>query len=170
MKTQANTHRRSYLRLALLGLAVFALPAISSATPILDEANSIAAENECPPPKSTIVLELDVTTGDVYMVDETGGLTLVTGDIEVYVGTLSSVLVDLEYSSGNWEVDVTPDGQPTQTNQTRGGALRYWLDTDYSEYLFSSTELTGMSTMMNMMTPVVPDIVIKPGKNCPPST
>jgi hypothetical protein len=176
MNTTLKNHRNSFICCALLGLAgVFAVPSVGSATtPVSNEAAPTAAtddddDDDCPPPKSTIVLEIDASTGQAYIVGDTGGLTLLANnELEVYVGALDPVLVDIQYSSGEWAVEVSASGGSTQTYPTRGGALRYWMDTDSEEYLFSATPLAAM-TMMNM-TPVEPDIVIRPTKNCPPPT
>jgi hypothetical protein len=174
MHTSNNNHR-SFFRFALLGLlSAFALPSVGNATtPASSEVTPIAADDDddddCPPPKSTIVLEVDVSTGYVYVVGDTGGLTLLAdNELEVYVGALDPVLVDIQYSSGEWAVEVSASGGSTLTYPTRGGALRYWMDTDSEEYLFSATPLAAM-TMMNM-TPVEQDIVIMPKKICPPTT
>jgi hypothetical protein len=166
MNTIIKNHRRSFLRFALLGLVgAFALPSVGNATaPGSNEIDPTAAA-ECPPPSSTIVLEVDVATGYVYYIDASGSVTtLVDNELDVYVGTLGSVLVDMEYSTGEWEVEISPSGGTTQVRRTRGGTLRYWMNTAPDEYLFSSTALAATA----MMTPVVPDIVIRPKKDCPP--
>lgn len=160
-------------RIALFGAIVglLTLPSISGATtPLsLDEPQPIVADDDPPCEQAVIALEVDVSTGEVFLVDATGGLTLTDNDINVYFGTLTSVLIDIEYTSGEWDVDITPSGEATETHTTRGGSLRYWIYDDYDSYTFSSTESVEMSTMMNM-TPVVPDIIIRPKKECPPST
>jgi hypothetical protein len=170
MHTTIKNHRRSFIRFALLGLvSAFALPSVGNATaPGSNDVDPTAAA-ECPPPSSTISLEVDVATGYVYYLDPNGTLTtLVDNELDVYVGTLSTVLVDLEYSTGEWVVEISPSGGTTQVKSTRGGTLRYWMNTSPDEYLFSSTARTAMA-MMNM-TPVVPDIIIRPKPTCPPPT
>jgi hypothetical protein len=162
MKTTVKSH----YRLTLLTLiSAFAMPSVGTAKPPTpEETQPIAADDDDPPCESAVVaLEVDVATGDVYIVNATGGLTLTDNDIDVYFGKLDTVLVDIEFSSGEWEVDITPNGDPTEINYTRGGALRYWIDSDHTSYLFSSTYLSAMN-----MTPVVPDIIIRPKKDCPP--
>jgi hypothetical protein len=176
MTTISKNHRRSFIGFALLGfVSAFALPSVGNAnTPASNEVTPTAAtdtddDDDCPPPKSTIVLEVDVSTGFVYIVGDTGMLTILTNnELDAYVGALDPVLVDIQYSSGEWLVEVSASGGSTQSYKTRGGALRYWMDTDSVEYLFSATPLAAM-TMMNM-TPVEPDIVIRPTKDCPPTT
>jgi hypothetical protein len=172
MKTTYHKHRslcRHSVLFALVG--IFAVPSVSTATTsVSDVPTPIAADDDdgdCE--QATIALEIDVATGNVYIVDGTGGLTLTDNDINVYFGSRTSVLIDLQYSSSEWEVEITPDVGPTQVRQTRGGALRYWINDQPTQYVFSSTDLSGMSTMMDM-TPVVPDIIIRPKKNCPPPT
>ncbi|PRQ04336.1 hypothetical protein ENSA5_08450 [Enhygromyxa salina] len=172
--TIKNTHNLPR-RLALLGLfAALAVPAVSTAAPLTsDQPTPIAAgdDDDDPPCETAVIaLEIDVTTGDVYIVDPTGGLTLTDNSLNIYFGTLSQVLIDIEYTSGNWEIDVTPDDETTETYQTRGGTLRYYITDDYDEYVLSSTELTGAASTMMNMTPFIPDIILQPDKDCPPST
>ncbi len=166
-----NTHRmyRHYPTLGLLGLVgIFALPSVGSATaPEFEVQDPIEATDDCK--QSVIALDLDVTTGDVYLVDSSGGLTLTDNDIPAYFGSSTTMLVDLQFSSGDWDVVISPVNGPVQTRRTRGGALRYWINDQPSAYTFSSVQVSGASTMMNM-TPVIPDIVIKPKKDCPPPT
>jgi hypothetical protein len=164
MTTTNKNHRRTLFRFALLGvIGALVLPSVGNASTASNE-TSPTAVGECPPPKNTIVLEIDVATGDAYVVDETGGLTqIVDNELDVYVGTLSSVLVDLQYSSGDYAVEISASGGSTTTRNTRGGALRYWMNTAYSEYVFDATSLAVM------MTPVEPVIVIRPSKDCPPT-
>jgi hypothetical protein len=164
MKTTVKRH----YRLTLLALiSAFAMPSVGTAKPP-EETQPIAAtgDDDDPPCESAVVaLEVDVATGDVYIVNATGGLTLTDNDISVYYGSLPSIiLVDIEYSSGEWELEVTPNGDPSETYYTRGGSVRYWMNTDHTSYVFSSTYLSAMN-----MTPVVPDIIIRPKPDCPPS-
>jgi hypothetical protein len=150
--------------ISLIGIVVgLSLPTTSVAGDLADPTRSQMEDGDCKP-KAAIALEIDVMTGDVYMVDDTGNLTLTDEEIDVYVGTNARLLVDLQYSTGEWDVEVSPSGGVTKTYKTRGGALRYWMNTAPDEYLLSSTLLSAM------MTPVVPDIVLRPRPDCPPST
>lgn len=162
MNSKYNVNRsRVFMGAALVGMvSAFCLPATSSANPYVE--TSPVEAGDCKP-KSAIALEIDAMTGDVYMVDDSGGLMPTDDVIEVYVGTNGRLLVDLQYSTGEWDVEVSASGGGTQTYKTRGGALRYWMNTGPDEYLLSSTLLSAM------FTPVVPDIVIRPKKECPPS-
>lgn len=166
MKT-TTTKYRNIRFLALLGL--FAVPSIGAATPSEETSPVAAADDDTDCEQSVVALDIDVTTGDVYLIDRAGGLTLTDNDITAYFGSLTTVLVDLQFSSGDWDVTISPTNGPVQTRRTRGGALRYWINADPSAYTFSATSVSGASTMMNM-TPVVPDIIIRPKKTCPPST
>lgn len=171
MKVSNSKHRHLHRHLALLGLVgALAVPAVSTAkTPVPDVSAPVAAgtdDSDCAP--TVVALEIDVSTGQVYIVNAGGRLTLTDNDITVYFGSLSSVIIDIEYSSGEFEVEVSPAGGSTVVRTTRGGALRYKISDQPTEYMFSSTALAGLSTMMNM-TPVVPDIIIRPKKDCPPS-
>ncbi len=168
-----NKHRNLILRLLLVApVGAFALPTVGSAAPLasaapleIDEPQPIALDDDDPPCEQTVIaLEVDVSTGEVFLVDATGGLTLTDNEINIYFGALTTVLIDIEYSASEWDVDVTPDGQPTESYLTRGGSLRYWIDDSVSEYVFSSTEWTGASTM----TPVIPDIILTPIDDCLP--
>jgi len=165
-----KTMFRSIRFFTLLGVVcAFATAPSVRAAPILDSespAPIAAADDDCK--QSVIALDLDVTTGDVYLVDSAGGLTLTDNDIPAYFGSSTTMLVDLQFSSGEWDVVISPVNGPVQTRRTRGGALRYWINDQPSAYTFSSIQVSGASTMMNM-TPVVPDIVIRPKKDCPPS-
>jgi hypothetical protein len=172
MYTSIKNHRRSFICLALLGFfSAFALPSVGNATAPgstgATPATSAPDDDDCPPPKSTVVLEFDVTTGVTYVVADDGSLTpLLNHELDVYVGPYTKLLVDLQFSSGEWMVDVSASGGTTETVMTKGGALRYWMYTSYEEYVFSASQLSA-SAMMNM-TPVEPDIVILPKKDCPP--
>lgn len=155
-------------RAALLTLAgLFAAPSLSAAqTNSTDEQYLFTANDDDDPPcgQAVVALEIDTTTGDVYIVDgATGGLTLTDNDITVSFGTMTSVTLDIEYTSGDWEVDITPSGGTTQTYFTRGGSLRYKLTTIPGSYTIESNPLDPQAT------PVVP-IVIQPQPECPPET
>jgi hypothetical protein len=163
-------HRTTRRRLTILGLlGALAVPAIGTATPTpseMEPAPIAATDPDCE--QSTVNLELDVTTGKVYLVDpSTGNLTLIDNDINVYFGSLGHVLIVLHYSSSNWNVTVTPDEDPPVTYGTTNGWLRYSITSDFEMYTFSSSEQSSMSSMANM-TPVVPDVIIRPIKTCPP--
>lgn len=171
MKASNYKHRHLHRHLALLGLVgALAVPAVSTATPlVLDVPAPVAAgtdDTACAP--TVVALEIDVSTGQVYIVNAAGRLTLTDNDITVHFGSLTGVIIDIEYSSGEFEVEVSPAGGSTVVRTTRGGALRYKISDQPAEYVFSSNALAGISPMMNM-TPVVPDIVIRPKKDCPPS-
>jgi hypothetical protein len=172
MKTQHNMHRNLPGHLALLGLVgALVVPSVSAAASLVPGVPAPVAasddDNDCAP--AVVALQIDVSTGEVYIVNDVGGLTLTDNQITVHFGSQTSVIVDIEYSSGDFEVEISPAGGSTVVRSTRGGALRYKISDKISEYVFSSTELAGMSAMMNM-TPVVPDIIILPKKDCPPST
>lgn len=168
-----NTSRR----LALFGLlATLALPATGTAgTPEAFDPESlppapIAAADDPDCDQSTVTLEIDVATGNVYLVNPTtGNLTLTDNDINVYFGSLGHVVIVLHYTSSNWAVSVAADNGAPTTYRTTNGWLRYSITDEVSLYRFSSTWLSSMSTMSSM-TPVVPDIVIRPKPTCPPST
>lgn len=118
--------------------------------------------------QSTVNLEIDVATGDIYYVDPTTGtLTLTDDELDVYFGSLGHVLLVIHYTSGEWNVSVTPDADPTVTYQTNNGWLRYSIDDDFEHYVFASSEASSTAAMN--MTPVVADLDIKIKKHCPPS-
>lgn len=166
-------HLQFSRRLALLGLlGALAIPVTSTATtPTLagEPAPIAAADDDCE--KTKISLEIDVATGYVYVLDDSGNGTLLQGDLDAYFEDLTGVIIDVQYTSGEWYVIVTPDGQSPTTIQTVNGRVRYMIHDSYSSYVFSSVQAStaSASTTMNM-TPVVPDIVIVPKKKCPPPT
>lgn len=173
MKNSNIAHSNVTRRFAVLGLlGTLIIPATGSASApeaIGIEPAPIAAADDPDCEQSTVKLEIDVATGLVYLVDPvTGNMTLTDNDINVYFGELGDVLVMLHYTSSNWAVSITPDDDPTVTYSTTNGWLRYSIAPEFDQYTFSSTWLSSMSAMMNM-TPVVPDIVIRPKKDCPPS-
>ena len=170
MKIQNKTQRNLPGHLALLGLVgALVVPSVSTAATLVPDVTAPVAaaddDSDCAP--TVVALQIDVSTGEVYIVNAVGGLTLSDNQITVHFGSQTSVLIDIEYSSGDFEVEISPAGGSTVVRSTRGGALRYKISDQISEYVFSSTALAGMSTMMNM-TPVVPDIIIMPDKDCPP--
>lgn len=151
---------------ALLGLlGAYPWPAVSHAEPRPsgDVIPLAAEDDECPAPKSMISLQVDVATGDVYLVNTTGGPpTLVSDEIEVYVGSLGSLLVLLHYTSNEWEVDITPSGGTSQTYQTNGGWLSYSMNNSIDEYEFVPSLLSSMNSI-----PSAPTILIRTRKTCP---
>jgi hypothetical protein len=170
MTNNNNVHRNLTRRLATFGLlGTLIVPATGTAsTPLTPEPAPVAAADDPDCEQSTVKLEIDVATGNVYLVDpNTGNLTLTDNDINVYFGSLGHVLIVLKYTSSNWAVSITPDGDPTVTYRTTGGLLRYSVVDDFDQYVFSSTWLSSMSTM-STMTPIVPDVIIRPIKTCPP--
>ena len=82
---------------------------------------------------------------------------------------LGHVVVVLHYSSSNWNVTITPEGKSPVTYRTTNGWLRYSISDEITKYTFASTPVSLMSSMSSM-TPIVPDIVIRPKPDCPPST
>jgi hypothetical protein len=116
-----------------------------------------------------VTVQIDTLTGDVYVV-EGGTLTLTDNEIPVYFGEQSRVLLILQYTVGEWEVEISSEGSPTETFETSGGSLRYFIEPDHNDYVIASDEAqSGASTMMNMA-PIPPgDIIIMPQPTCPPS-
>jgi hypothetical protein len=172
-KYSNNYHHNIKSHLALCGLlGTLVLPATGTAGPldaVALEPAPIAAADDPPCEKSTVQLEVDVATGLVYLVNhDTGAMTLTDNDINVYFGSLGDVIVMIHYNTGNWAVTVTPDQDPPVTYRTTNGWVRYSIAPEFDQYVFSSTDLSTMSAM-SAMTPVVPDIVIRPKKDCPPS-
>lgn len=175
---QKNNHRHAKShRLAIFGLlATLALPATSTAgTPEVFDPEMlppapVAAADDPDCNQSTVSLEIDVATGNVYLVNPTtGNLTLTDNDINVYFGSLGHVVIQLHYTSSNWAVSVAADNGIPTTYRTTNGWLRYSITDEVQLYRFRSTWLSSMSAMSSM-TPVVPDILIRPKPTCPPST
>lgn len=163
-------HRNISRRLAACGvLLALAAPTTVTATPDVNElAPTAAAADPCE--KSTVQIEVDVATGNLYLVDPaTGNMTLTDNDITVGFGSLGHVVVAIHYSSSNWAVTVAPDGGSPVTYRTTNGWMRYSISDQVDHYVFSSTELSTFSAAANM-TPVVPDIIIRTDTDCPPPT
>lgn len=168
-KQHVNMYRNASIHIALCGLlGLVTAPATGSATaPVTQEPSPMVADPDCD--EAQIHLELDVTTGNVYKVDpETGNLTLIDNDIDAYFGSLGHVVVVLHYSSSNWNVTITPEGKSPVTYRTTSGWLRYSISDEITKYTFASTPVSLMSSMSSM-TPVVPDVIIRPKPDCPPS-
>jgi hypothetical protein len=128
MKTQHNMHRNLPGHLALLGLVgALVVPSVSAAASLVPGVPAPVAasddDNDCAP--AVVALQIDVSTGEVYIVNDVGGLTLTDNQITVHFGSQTSVIVDIEYSSGDFEVEISPAGGSTVVRSTRGGALRY---------------------------------------------
>ena len=174
MKHSNNNHRHFPRYFAVAGLlAALSMPTLSSAAePALPhEVTPIAAEDDDPPCEESIVaLTLDVENGLVYLVNSDGSLTLTDNDLNIYFGSLTSVVMDLEFTSGEWEVEVSPSGGTTELYYTRGGSTRFAIDDTPVEYVLSFTELGGSTSTMMNMAPILPDVIIQPDKDCPPPT
>ncbi|MCA9709913.1 MAG: hypothetical protein KDK70_29005, partial [Myxococcales bacterium] len=106
----------------------------------------------------------------VYAVDpSTGTLTLVGNEIPIHFGGQSRILLHLYYTVGEWEVEIASEGSASETFETSNGSLRYFIEPDHADYVFTSTEAQqGSSTTMSMA-PVPPgEIIIMPDSSCPP--
>lgn len=133
-------------------LAILGVPSVASAT---DDDNPDCEE-------SVLALEIDTFTGEVFVLNSaTGQPVLSDNDITLHLGSLSRVLVDVQLSDGEWQVDVTPDGEATEQHLTRGGAMRYVVE-EGSDYVFEFAPI-GQTNMVP-----IPPIVIRPDPPCPP--
>lgn len=153
--------------LAVLGLlCTIAASPTGTAAMTEPEAESSTSMDDCA--ESSISIQVDTLTGDAYVVDPNGSV-LIDDDLTVYFGGQSRVLLDLEFTSDEWEVSITADGSVIHTMETTGGRLRYFLRDSYTEYVISATEAqSGASSMMNLA-PVPPaDIIIVPDSDCVP--
>lgn len=153
--------------LAILGLlAAVALPLPSANAH--DPSPIAAADDDCE--KAKVEIEIDVVTGEVFLFDPAEGNFEPAGEqIPVYFGALSSVVVVLEYTSGDWEVAITGADGRTEIHHTDDGVVRYKLAENAGKVQIVSTELGSDAGAMTTMTPVLPDIIIRPKKDCPPS-
>jgi hypothetical protein len=172
MQEQGHHSRTMKRPIPILGLlGILAVPTTGRASvPEVLETNpiAVAAADDPDCEESTVKLEVDVATGLVYLVDpDTSNLILTDNDINVYFGELGDVLVIIHYTSSNWAVTVTPDEDPPVTYNTTNGWVRYSIAPEFDEYVFHSSEVTSMSAM-SAMVPVLPDIIIRPRKMCPP--
>lgn len=170
MNTKYQTKPWSSRCLAIFGLlTIGAVPAVATALETATNQTAPIAALDAHCEQATVEVEVDVATGNFYYINPvTRNLTLIQDDLNVYFGSLGHVVLVIHYTSGEWEVEVTPDSDPSVTYQTNNGSLRYSLDDDFAEYIFSSTALSSASVMATM-TPVVPDFPIKIKRECPPS-
>ncbi len=164
-----SNHRKSHhiLHSCVIGLAaLLASPSIVVASESLETIEaSPATDTECG--ESTVQIEVDVVNGSVYYVDPDVGNVLLDDDtLYVNFGSQGHVVLNIHYTSSEWDVDITPDEDPTVTYGTSNGWLRYSISSSYDEYVFESTEDTSMSSMMTMV-PVVPTIRIRTRAGCP---
>lgn len=166
-KHRTRPHRHPITWLG--ALVVLALPVPSSATSPGPLAPTRVTADPCE--ESTVQLDIDVATGDVYYIDPDTGVPqlLSNNQLDVHFGDLGHVLVLLHYTNYEWNVSVTPDSDPTVTYGTDDGWLRFAIDDDYDQYLVTSSQDFSASAMASM-TPVVPDIVITVDTDCPPET
>ncbi|MFV8753553.1 hypothetical protein ACNOYE_23620 [Nannocystaceae bacterium ST9] len=161
---------RSLRHLTLIGVVgLIAGPSIGAAANQSDPLAPIAAADPDCDEKSSISLEIDVATGKIYLDEGNQGLTLIDDDLDVYFGSLTNVDVILQFSTGEWIVALEPENGAVQSRQTVGGVVRHRIGLGTSKYVLSSAASSQQSTMLNM-TPVVPDIVLRPKPDCPPST
>ena len=148
-------------------MGALALPANSEAKEVTSDANAPSAMGDDDPDcgESIVILQVDTVTGAVYRIDASGMPILTDNEINVYFNTLSTVLVEIQYTGGEWDVDVTADNEPTESYTTRRGVFRYPIVDSYETYVFDSYDAS--STMNTAMVPI-PPIVIKPDSDCPP--
>ena len=157
--------------LGLLGLrGALVLPSTGAAAigHDRDRAESVPAMDECA--ESAVVIQIDTLDGGIYMLDpQTGDMNRVENEIPVYFGGRSQLVVELEYTAGDWEVEVSSQGGTEETVGTTNGTRRYVLELDNGDYVFTTNEdQRDASTMMNMA-PVPPgEIIIMPEPTCPP--
>ncbi|PRQ05425.1 hypothetical protein ENSA5_02450 [Enhygromyxa salina] len=161
MKNTKIVSRHLTLFALLVGLGLPSVGAASTPAPA-----PIPAGDGDPCGQAIVALELDVAAGLVYRVTPTGRELLVDNELDLYFGSLDRVVIDLELTVGEWEVEVSPQGAPTEVRYTRGGALRHVIETGPDEYLLSFTELSASASAMTMG-PLLPDVIINPIPDCP---
>ncbi len=156
---------------------MYALPTLALLLPLVSPSSPpgtaaeprpiAAADDDCA--KSVVEIDIDVETGLVHAFDGTRWTTL-AGDLVVYTGGLEEVTLDIHYSTGEWIAAVSADdGRPVRL-ATMQGALRVGLDAGAQRVVISSTARDQGASAMLAMTPVVPDVIIRPDKDCPPPT
>lgn len=161
-------HRIIPRRLVACGvfLALAAPTTVTAMPPSTETEPSAAMADPCA--QSTVQIEVDVATGDLYLVDpNTGNWTPTDNDITVGFGSLGHVVIVIHYSTGNWTVSVTPNGAPTVTYGTTNSWMRYSISSSYDYYVFSSNQSSSASATASMV-PVIPDIIIRTDNDCPP--
>ncbi len=162
-----NPRHHILITTAACGLFVaLGMPAPSAATVpgAVERAPSPMAAQVCG--ESTVYIEIDTATDTIYYLDPSSeNLVELEGDLEVAFGSLGHVVLDIEYSSSEWNVIVEPDDDPPVTYTTTNGGLRYSMSTDIEEYEFTSSEVSSVSTMTTMV-PTIPNFKIRPRKSC----
>jgi hypothetical protein len=153
---------------------MYALPTLALLLPLLLPSTApvaahgptpnAAADKDCA--ESVVEIDVNVETGTVQAFDGERWTTL-DRDLVVRTGDLSRVAVEIRYSTGEWIASASADGAMPVRVATLDGALRVWLDADTQRLVISSTARAGASAML-AMTPVVPDVIIRPIKTCPP--
>ncbi len=163
-----------YNRLPAFGLlaALVAVPSIGMATtPATNSSQPVPASNDPACGQAVVTIEIDVATGNLSLIDpDTGTSTSTDDDITVSFDSQEHVVVVLQYTSSDWDVTITPDDDPALSYGTNNGVLYYTISTDVDSYLIESSEDTSSSSSMMNFAPVVPDIILRPKKECPPST
>lgn len=122
-----------------------------------------AADKDCDEAK--VEIDIDIDTGLVHAFDGNQWITL-DGDLVVYTGGAETVPVALHDSSGEWLVAVATDGGAPVRVETNRGVAQLSIDGDAERVVISSSARRNAAAAM---TPVVPDIIIRPKPDCPPS-
>ncbi|PRQ04883.1 hypothetical protein ENSA7_50560 [Enhygromyxa salina] len=149
-------------------IATLGQPAVSDASPSeTHEITSTPAATDAPREQAVLGLKIDTWTGDAYLITATGDVLIDDGELNVCFGTLSAIVLDLEFTSTEWEVEVSPTGESTQSYYTSGGALRLSIVEDPDEYVLAFTEVTSYSSTMMTVVPNIPVVVVKPDRDCP---
>jgi hypothetical protein len=151
----------------LLALLATVPPTAASADRLTPTA--VAADDDCV--KATVQIEIDAVSGHVRVFDGRAWADA-DGDIEIPTGALSHVTLEVRYTEGEWIAAFSADGGQAVRVQTSGGVVRHALRADVGRIELSSRWAgpSPQATAMVQMTPVVPDVIVRPKKSCPPST
>ncbi|KIG17273.1 Endo-1,4-beta-xylanase A precursor [Enhygromyxa salina] len=154
---------------AVIGLlAALGLPSVVvAAAPKIQDVAPISAATDAPCEASVIEMRIDTSTGDAYLVTANGDILIDADELNVYFGEATSVALDIEFTSAQWEVEVSPTGASTQYYYTSGGTARFNITAAPDEYVLSFNEVTSGSSARMNMAPVVPVIVVTPEQDCP---
>ncbi|MFO0634773.1 MAG: hypothetical protein U0168_18165 [Nannocystaceae bacterium] len=112
---------------------------------------------------------MDLDTGLIHAFDGTSWTTL-DGELVLHTGDADAVAVEIHYSSGEWVASIATDAGTSTRVETSRGVARFWLDADAQRAVISSSPRRDGAAAMTAMTPVVPDIILRPKPDCPPPT
>lgn len=154
---------------ALTGLAAGCTMLSVSANAGLGESDADAAPSRDPIVCGSTEIELviDHTRGTVSLKDAAGALTRFEGTLYVGLGMLQQVRVRYTFWAGEWEVELSPDGQETRTYVTSGSSVLAPLPTPALSHPIDTLAAFDLINDDPSQIPTAPTVVIRTSKTCP---